>query len=66
MEIVDQNAAPQSIFHGDTFYFCEETCKTKFEEHPEAYAGPNPALVKRRRAVSPRRERMNKSVSVRP
>jgi YHS domain-containing protein len=64
MEIVDQNAAPQSIFHGDTFYFCEETCKTKFVEHPEAYAGPNPALV-RRRAASPRRTRTTKRVTAR-
>jgi len=44
MEIVDQNAAPQSIFDGDVRYFCGEACKTKFDDAPERYAGPNPAL----------------------
>ena len=44
MEIVDENAAPQSIFDGDTRYFCGEGCKTKFDEHPERYSAGNPAL----------------------
>ena len=44
MEIVDENAAPQSMFQGDAFYFCGEGCKTKFDESPERYAGRNPAL----------------------
>ncbi len=44
MEIVDEHAAPQSIYQGDTRYFCGEGCKTKFDESPERYSGPNPAL----------------------
>ena len=44
MEIVDQNAAPQSIFEGDAYSFCTEGCKTKFDEQPEFYATPNPAV----------------------
>lgn len=44
MEIVDENAAPQCIYQGDTRYFCGEGCKTKFEESPEKYAGLNPAV----------------------
>jgi YHS domain-containing protein len=43
MEIVDQNAAPQSIYEGDARYFCGEGCKTKFDESPERYSGLNPA-----------------------
>ena len=39
MEIVDEHAAPQSIYEGDTRYFCGEGCKTKFDESPERYAG---------------------------
>lgn len=44
MEIVDEHAAPQSIYDGDARYFCGEGCKTKFDESPERYAGVNPAL----------------------
>ena len=44
MEIVDQKAAPQSIHEGDTYYFCNEGCKTKFDEAPLIYAAPNPAV----------------------
>lgn len=43
MEIIDQTAAPQSIHQGDTYYFCAESCKMKFDEAPEHYASPNPA-----------------------
>ena len=44
MEVVDEKAAPQSIYDGDARYFCGEGCKTKFDENPERYAGVNPAL----------------------
>jgi YHS domain-containing protein len=43
MKITDQNAAPQSIFAGDTYYFCENSCKASFDETPERYAHSNPA-----------------------
>lgn len=48
MEVVDQNAAPQSIYEGDARYFCGEGCKTKFDESPERYAGPNPVTPRTR------------------
>ncbi|MEO5760852.1 MAG: YHS domain-containing protein [Vicinamibacteria bacterium] len=44
MEIVDENAAPKSIFEGDPYSFCSEACKTKFDDQPERYATPNPAV----------------------
>jgi YHS domain-containing protein len=44
MEIVDENAAPQSIHEADTYFFCSPTCKTKFDEEPARYAHPNPAV----------------------
>ena len=44
MEIVDQKAAPQSIHDGDTYYFCNNDCKSKFDEEPARYAVLNPAL----------------------
>ena len=43
MEIVDEKAAPQSIFEGDTYYFCESGCKAKFDDAPQRYAHENPA-----------------------
>jgi YHS domain-containing protein len=43
MRIVDDRAAKSSIHEGDTYYFCSETCKNKFDEMPELYARPNPA-----------------------
>ena len=43
MEIVDENAAPRSIHEGDTYYFCSESCKERFDEQPERFARANPA-----------------------
>ncbi len=35
---IDENDAPaKSVYKGQTFYFCDESCKTKFEEDPEKY-----------------------------
>ncbi len=44
MDIVDEKAAPHSINEGDTYYFCGEGCKTKFDEEPQQYASRNPAV----------------------
>ncbi|MEO8359800.1 MAG: YHS domain-containing protein [Vicinamibacteria bacterium] len=44
MEVVDENAAPKSTFDVDEYSFCSEGCKTKFDDHPEVYATPNPAV----------------------
>ena len=44
MELVDENAALKSIHEGDTYYFCGEACRTKFDDDPGRYAAKNPAL----------------------
>jgi len=46
MKIADQNAAPQSMYQGDAYYFCSADCKNQFDESPEKYAPPNPAVSK--------------------
>jgi YHS domain-containing protein len=35
---IDEKTTPfKSLHRGQTFYFCDETCKRKFEEEPEKY-----------------------------
>lgn len=35
---VDERTAPAKYdYEGDTYYFCSERCKTKFEDDPESY-----------------------------
>lgn len=35
---IDEKATPfRSMHNGQTFYFCDEDCKRKFEEDPEKY-----------------------------
>jgi YHS domain-containing protein len=36
---VDEANAPSSDYKEQTFYFCSETCKQKFDKNPEQYAG---------------------------
>jgi len=37
MEIDEKNAPAKSVYNGQPFYFCNESCKKKFEEDPEKY-----------------------------
>ncbi|MGI8735021.1 MAG: YHS domain-containing protein [Pyrinomonadaceae bacterium] len=39
MQVEEQNAAGSSDYKGETYYFCGQGCKKKFDESPEAYAG---------------------------
>lgn len=38
MILEDVDAKAQSTFEGTTYYFCRDTCKHSFDEHPEQYA----------------------------
>lgn len=38
MQVDEQNAAARSEYEGQTFYFCSEGCKEKFEQNPEQYS----------------------------
>ena len=39
MQVDDKNAAARSEHEGETYYFCSEGCKKRFDENPEQYAG---------------------------
>ncbi len=41
MQVEEQNAAGASDYEGETYYFCGQGCKEKFDENPEAYANPH-------------------------
>lgn len=38
MQVDEQNAAGQSDYAGQTYYFCSENCKEKFDQNPQQYA----------------------------
>ena len=39
MMIDEATAAGKSEYQGQTYYFCAEICKTKFDSDPKRYAG---------------------------
>lgn len=39
MEVEPKNAAGQSTYQGQTYYFCAVGCKTKFDAEPGKYLG---------------------------
>ena len=43
MKVDDQKAAAQSSYQGNTYYFCSQGCKTKFDQNPQQYASQNTA-----------------------
>lgn len=38
MKVDEQNAAGQSQHAGQTYYFCSQGCKAKFDQNPQQYA----------------------------
>lgn len=38
MDVNAQDAAGTSQHRGQTYYFCSESCKNKFDQNPEQYA----------------------------
>ena len=44
MQVDEQNAAGQSDYQGQTYYFCSQGCKTKFDQNPEQFAGKSAAV----------------------
>lgn len=37
MQVEEQQAAGQSEHEGQTYYFCSQGCKDKFDQNPEQY-----------------------------
>jgi YHS domain-containing protein len=38
MQVDAKSAAGQSQYQGQTYYFCSQDCKQKFDRNPEQYA----------------------------
>jgi YHS domain-containing protein len=38
MKVTPDSAAAKDRFEGETFYFCSDDCKRKFEMQPDEYA----------------------------
>src|SRR5262245_62079892 len=46
MNVEPTTAAGQTEYQGQTYYFCSESCRKKFEANPQAYLHkPQPALT---------------------
>ncbi|MBI2835086.1 MAG: YHS domain-containing protein [Acidobacteria bacterium] len=39
MDVDEKNAAGQSTYQGQTYYFCSPVCKTRFDQDPQRYVG---------------------------
>lgn len=37
MEVGEGEAAGQSVYQGQTYYFCSTSCKERFDAHPEEF-----------------------------
>ncbi len=37
MEVNEQNSEAQSKFQGQTYHFCSQECKEKFDQNPQQY-----------------------------
>ena len=38
MQVDEKNAAGQSDYQGQTYYFCSQNCKEKFDQNPQQYS----------------------------
>jgi Cu+-exporting ATPase len=38
MQVDEKNAAGRSEYQGQTFYFCSQDCKERFDQNPQQYA----------------------------
>ena len=45
MDVQPEQAAGQSEFQGQTYYFCCDACKKRFDQDPKTYARPQSATA---------------------
>lgn len=48
---VDERNAPTSTYKGQTYAFCEQECKDKFDANPDQYAGKGQKPQEREKAM---------------
>ena len=52
MEVDERQAEPyQTLYEGEKYLFCSESCKTAFESNPEKYAGASRRPIPNKRKV---------------
>ena len=49
MEVKPDQAAGKSDYSGQTYYFCSNGCKQRFDQNPQVYAPKQPAQQSQRR-----------------
>jgi P-type Cu+ transporter len=49
MEVKPDQAAGKSDYSGQTYYFCSNGCKQRFDQNPQVYAPKQPAQQNQRR-----------------
>lgn len=37
MEVDERSAAARSDYNGQTYYFCSQNCKNRFDQNPQQY-----------------------------
>lgn len=47
MDVQPEQAAGQSEYQGQTYYFCCSNCKQQFDKEPQRYAGSQSAMAGR-------------------
>jgi YHS domain-containing protein len=52
MEVNERHAGHRTQYRGDTYYFCSESCKAAFENHPEKYVDALKNLASEKRKVA--------------
>ena len=49
MEVKPEQAAGKSEHEGQTYYFCSNGCKQRFDQNPKTYTAKQPAQQNQRR-----------------
>jgi Cu+-exporting ATPase len=43
MQVSEEQAAGESEYQGETYYFCSPNCKQQFDQNPERFVGQGTA-----------------------
>ncbi len=45
MDVTPEKAAAKSEVGGQTYHFCSQSCKQKFDQNPQRYTSPQPGAA---------------------
>ncbi len=49
MDVTPEKAAAKSEVGGQTYHFCSQSCKQKFDQNPQRYTSPQPGAAQQPR-----------------